>query len=670
VRRFRHRRSASARLGAAFALAAVSLAAAHGVAAPGRQRGGSAATGRQAATGGQAGLSVAFRFDQIGYPEGASKHTFAMTGRPVASRAFAVLDAAGRVALRGTALGPRRWNAHHLLYTLDLTRLRTPGLYTISFAGGRSPALRVAGAAAMYGPLSSGSVAFLQAQRDGPEVIPGPLRRAPSHPRDASAAVYAQPDYRGTTLLRALVPTEARIDASGGWFDAGDYLKFVQTASFTDMTLLFTLRSFPAGVPAPAALTTEARFGTDWLLKMWDQSRRVLYYQVGIGDGNGRSILGDHDLWRLPQADDARNPRPGSPSYYESYRPVFAANAPGAPISPNLAGRVAAAFGLCAQVFAQSDPAYSRRCLLAGQTIYDQANTHPRGPLLTTSPHAYYNEPEWRDDMEFGATELYLSTQQALRAGSADGLPHTDLAYYLAQAGVWANAYIEAPSSGQDSLNLYDISTLADYDLVKILRTPLAEELRKRVVVPTDPTSLLEDRADQLRLALRLARTEPFGLANPSTNLDTVAHALGYAVQARMYDELSSTSTFAGFAQSQLDWVLGANAWGSSFVVGAGTAYPHCLASQIPNLAGSLTGRGQIMLGATVNGPTAPSNVSGLELPEGARRCPRAGRDPFAALSGHGLVYLDDVRSQATSEPTDDLVALTLLASSQVAAGG
>jgi hypothetical protein len=238
---------------------------------------------------------------------------------------------------------------------------------------------------------------------------------APSHLRDASAAVYAQPDYRGITLLRALVPTEARIDASGGWFDAGDYLKFVQTASFTDVTLLFTLRSFPAGVPTPAALTTEARFGTDWLLRMWDQSRRVLYYQVGIGDGNGRSILGDHDLWRLPQADDARNPRPGSPSYYESY----------------------------------------------------------------------------------------------------------------------------------------------------------------------DPTSLLEDRADQLRLALRLARNEPFEFANPATNLDTVAHALGYAVQARMYDELRSTSTFAGFAQSQLDWVLGANAWGSSFVVGAGTVYPHCLASPL-----------------------------------------------------------------------------------------
>ncbi len=564
---------------------------------------------------------VLFRFNQVGYSAPLAKRVLAMTPHAVASRRFSVLASGGRAVLRGTATGPARWNARYVVYTLDLNRLRRPGRYVVRFAGARSPALRVADGAGLYRPLTANAVSFLQTQRDGSEVLSGSLRRAPSHLRDASAAVYAIPRYRGETLVGGLIPTGAHVDASGGWFDAGDYLKFVETASFTDSVLLFTLRTYPAGVAKRAALEAEARFGTDWLLKMWDQTNRVLYYQVGIGDGNGHSILGDHDLWRLPQADDARNPRPGSPTYYESYRPVFAANAPGAPISPNLAGRIAGAFALCAQVFAASDPAYSQRCLLAAQTIYDQADTDPHGPLLTTSPFAYYNETEWRDDMEFGATELYLATQQALKAGAAAGLPHSELAYYLQRAGVWANAYIEAPGSGEDSLNLYDVSTLADYDLAQILRTPLAQALQQRVDVPTDPPSLLEDRADQLHLAQRLARQEPFGLANPATNLDTVAHALGYAVEARMYDELAHTSAFAAFAQQQLDWVLGANAWGSSFVVGAGSVYPHCLASQIPNLAGSLTGRGAILLGATVEGPTAPADVRGLELPEGARRC-------------------------------------------------
>jgi hypothetical protein len=237
---------------------------------------------------------------------------------------------------------------------------------------------------------------------------------------------------------------------------------------------------------------------------------------------------------------------------------------------------------------------------------------------------------------------------------------------------VWANAYIVARGSGADSLNLYDVSTLADHDLIAILQSALGRSLvagEEGVQVPASPASLLKDRADQLRLAVRLARQEPFGLANPSTNLDTVAHALGYAIQARLYDEQAGAGTFAAFAAQQLDWVLGANAWGSSFVVGAGGVYPHCLAAQIPNLAGSLTGRGAILRGATVNGPTAPAELRGLELPEGARRC-TAGSGRFAALDGHGMAYRDDVRASASSEPSDDLAALTLLAAAQTAAGG
>ena len=621
---------------------------------------------------------VMFRVNQVGYAQSAPKRALAMTSRRVSARGFQVLDARNHVVLRGSATGPARWNGHYVVYALDFSRVSAPGLYTIRFASTRSPHLRVAGAAPLYRPLADAALSFLSSQRDGPEVLPGRMHRRPSHLSDASAAVYRIPPYTAGALAGPLVATGEHVDVSGGWFDAGDYLKFVETASFTDVALLYTARDYSSGVSSPAALLAEARHGTDWLLKMWNQSRRVLYFQVGIGDGTrSESILGDHELWRLPQADERGNPKPGSPAYLIAHRPVFAANAPGGPISPNLAGRVAAAFGLCAQVFAHSDHAYAQRCLLAGQTIYDQANTHPGPTLLTSVPHAYYTEPEWRDDMALGATELYLATQALASSPSPAGqpaLPHTDLIHYLGLATFWANAYIESPTSGQDSLNLYDVSTLAARDLIGILRDPRSYALERAnpsVEAPTDVPSLLKDRADQLRLAQRLAHQEPFGLANPSTNLDTVSHALGYAVEARMYDALSGTRAFEPIAASQLGWVLGANAWGSSFVVGAGSVYPHCLASQIPNLSGSLSGRGAILSGATVNGPTDPANLRELGAPEGFRPCPtRSAADPFLAQSGHGLVYLDDVRSPATSEPSDDLAALTLLASAQLASGG
>ena len=77
-----------------------------------------------------------------------------------------------------------------------------------------------------------------------------------------------------------LTPLGLRIDASGGWWDAGDYLKFVQTASYTTAVLLTGVRDFPAemGSASPTSnFTAEARFGTDWLLRMWDDSPQTLY---------------------------------------------------------------------------------------------------------------------------------------------------------------------------------------------------------------------------------------------------------------------------------------------------------------------------------------------------------------------------------------------------------
>ena len=132
---------------------------------------------------------------------------------------------------------------------------------------------------------------------------------------------------------------------------------------------------------------------------MWDQETGVLRYQVGIGDGNAR-IEGDHDVgWRLPQHDETIRSRPGTGAYYVRHRPVFQVGAGGTPISPNLAGRMAAAFGLCAQLFAASDPADAHQCLLWGQTIMDRAAGQPRS-LVTSTPFDYYPEQEWQDDME------------------------------------------------------------------------------------------------------------------------------------------------------------------------------------------------------------------------------------------------------------------------------
>src|SRR6185295_1830227 len=249
---------------------------------------------------------------------------------------------------------------------------------------GVSPAFRIASGAALARRPIRRSLAFFQDERDGPDFIRTPLRTAPGHLNDAHAMTYVTPRVDEDGIFTGdLTPLGVRIDASGGWWDAGDYLKFVQTSSYTEDLLLAGVRDMPGQMGAGSTtsnFTAEAKFGIQWLLKMWDDRSGTLYYQVGIGTGNAKT-RGDHDIWRLPQADDGYGGT--DPLYrYIRNRPVFRAGPPGSLVSPNLAGRDAAAFAMCFQVFKTSEPTLAAKCLRAAEHIFDLANTAPT-KLLT-----------------------------------------------------------------------------------------------------------------------------------------------------------------------------------------------------------------------------------------------------------------------------------------------
>src|SRR6185503_13144672 len=234
------------------------------------------------------------------------------------------------------------------------------GTYRILVAGspGVSPPFRIASGAALARWPIRRSLAFYQDERDGPDLIRTPLRSAPGHLNDAHAMTYLTPKVDGDGAFKGdLAPLGVPIDAAGGWWDAGDYLKFVHATAYTEAVMLTGVRDFPAQMGAragPADFTAEAKFGARWLLRMWDDRTRTLYYQVGIGNGNDATVS-DHDIWRLPQDDDAYGGH--DPAFrYIRHRPVFRAGPPGSPVSPNLAGRDSAALALCYQVFRRSDP--------------------------------------------------------------------------------------------------------------------------------------------------------------------------------------------------------------------------------------------------------------------------------------------------------------------------
>jgi endoglucanase len=595
------------------------------------------------------------RVNQVGYATSAHKRAFLLTAGDATGASFAVRSASGATVYTAP-IGPRTgsWSARFAnVYRLDFDAVAAPGVYTIAVSGpahATSPSFRVDAPAALFAPMIADSRFFFAAQRDGRDVIPAVMQRHPSHLNDAHASAYAPPTFDDDdALVGDLTKVGGPVDAEGGWFDAGDYLKFVATHSYALDLLLVGLRDHP--MQMGASFSAEARFGVRWLAKMWDDRSRTLYYQVGIGDGDGcDKVCGDHDIWRLPQADDAYPG--GAPYRYIRHRPVLRAGPAGSRISPNLAGRVAAAFAVCSEVYRSSDPSLAGECLRSGKHVFDLADTSPKGELLSVAPHDFYPEESWQDDLALGAVELYHATGART---------------YLTKAAHWAKAWMRSGFAGADTLNLYDVSALADYELSKAIGAagdPSGLEVTR--------AALLGDLRGQLDHAMAVASNDPFQAGFAWNQYDVTSHLFGLVSTASMYDELAGSTQFAAFEARQLGAALGANAWGTSFIVGEGSTFPHCMQHQVANLSGSLDGTPPIVRGAAVNGPNDVSQFdeSATSTPDGARACPPDGVDTFGRFtSPGGARYLDNVGAWMSVEPAIDFTAGVPFALARVIAG-
>ncbi|MGI9007815.1 MAG: glycoside hydrolase family 9 protein, partial [Streptosporangiaceae bacterium] len=614
--------------------------------------------------------AAVIRVDQVGYPTGAAKLAAVMTHTSHGGLRWALITGRGcHVVATGVArsdLGS--WShAYPAVWAIRFGGTHRTGTYRLLVTGGAravSPWFKIAPASELYARPLANALSFYQNERDGPDFVRSALRTAPGHLNDAHAMTYRAPkvnqngNFKGSLRPYA---TGLRINATGGWFDAGDYLKFTETTSYTVAMMLQGIATFPGQLGGRGVhFGAEAKFGLDFLQRMWNQRTRTLYLQVGTGAANSR-YFGDHDIWRLPQADDRYH---GTDPRYQYIRhpPVFRAGKPGAPISPNLAGRLTADFALCYRVFRTSDPRYAARCLRSAETVYALAGTHWHGKLQTVLPWDFYPESSWRDDMMLGATELALALRAAGPAGLPAGLPVRSSASYLADAARWSAQWMASPASGQDTLNLYDVSALGDYELYRAMAAP-----HPRLAVTR--AALLANLRGQLHHATAIAAGDPFGFGFAWDQWDTTAHGLGLAVMAGEYDEMTGGHAYAAWGQRWLDDVLGTNAWGVSLVVGDGTVFPDCMQHQVTNLAGSHDGRPPILAGAVVEGPNSFAAVGSVP---NMRPCWRnaPGNVPYSVFRGHKAVFRDNVQSYSTVEPAIDLAALSPMAFAWPQSGG
>ena len=659
--------------------------------------------------------SAYVRVSQVGYEAAHPPfRAYLMSSVPETGAAFQVLNSTGQTVYSapiGALLGTWSNSATlaYSVYALDFTVPAGDG-YSITVTGATpaaSPVFSVADPFTLYGGLLLNTKFFYETERDGPDFIPNVLRTAPGHLNDVGAHVYQTPPLDSNDLIATtgtpLTPTGSVIDATGGWWDAGDYMKYLETMSYTVALQEIGVRDFPAqmgpaappnpppppgsisyagggyGAPSSADFAPEAAFGVQFLSKMWNDANKTLYYQVGNSQDwtNFPNLLSDYDVWRLPQADD-NLPGCSSTAAYLCHRPAFAAGTAGSPISPNLAGRLAAAFALCYQLSRTSQPAIAGQCLRNAEHIFALADTSYADPaasvgsgtctsgcLLTIMPFDGYPETVWDDDMELGATELYFALAAA-GTSPPPGLPVTKPMTYLAQAAQFASNYVtKIYNTGQsDTLNLYDVSGLAHFELYRALRA--ADNPGGLAVTGQQMRNQL---LRQVNAAIAQASSDAWGLGS-AWNSDTTSHGAGISVMASEAYSLTGNSVYDTYSRRWLANILGANPWGSSFIVGAGsTTFPDCIQHQVANLAGALDGTAggvPVLWGASTEGP---SYAASSGLLDGMNLCPANGGNPFKVFNGNDgpydrsqqAVYKDNVQSYTTTEPAIDLTAASFL---------
>ena len=172
-----------------------------------------------------------------------------------------------------------------------------------------------------------------------------------------------------------------------------------------------------------------------------------------------------------------------------------------------------------------------------------------------------------------------------------------------------------------------------------------------------------------MNAAITQAGSDPWGFGVPWADGDTTSHGAGLSVMASEAFSLSGNARYSTYAQRWLANILGANSWGSSFIVGDGSTFPNCIQHQVANLAGALDGTAggtPILWGAATEGPdsyTTSGVVGGMIL------CPANGVDTFAKFNGNSGTYnpsqaalfQDNVQSYSTTEPGIDLTATSFL---------
>ena len=576
-------------------------------------------------TGIAAASSLHLRVNQAGYRSSDRKIAIAFSREPVTG-SFELRDPSNRRVYSGTiraasATSPWGGQFGHY-YELDFSSVTTPGPFFIQSGDARSAEFSIG----EYPTFQEDLLFFMRQQRCGYN----PFLDTVCHRRDGRA-------------FYAPFPDETFVDASGGWHDAGDQLKYLITASnatarmilayelerakFGDFTDAMGREGRPNGVPD---ILDEARWGLQWIHKLHPAPDQ-LFHQVADDR--------DHRGFKMPDNDNADYG--WGPN---SYRPVYFANGKPQGLGQwksrstgvaNIAGRSAAAMAAAYRVWKNNlkDVEFAEKCLRAAETLYAMGKRQEGFQQGNSFGAPYrYNEDTWADDMEYAAAELYKATKR--KAFLADAKRYAKL------AGTTSWMEFETSEMGEQMSRHYQIYPFTNVGHFALY--PLVDKKTK--------AELASYYRSGIERVVARAKANPFGVGVPflwcSNNL-----VVAFITQVHLYERMTGDTRYRDSMTAHRDWLFGRNPWGTSMfeALPNGGEYPED--THLPTV--------QLLKkpvrGGLVDGPIASSTYKGLI---GIRLNQP---DEFADFQTDAVVYHDDVGDYATNEPTMDGTADAIL---------
>jgi len=385
---------------------------------------------------------------------------------------------------------------------IDFSALKSKGEYFIEYQNMKSYPFLIDDS--LYNSIRDSVSLFFKVQRCGPT---NPLMHKVCHLQDATKVI----GYSDSSA----------IDLTGGWHDAGDYIKFVYTTAFTTYLLIFSYEfdpdkfSFDLDNDSVPDILQEAKVGLDFLLRC-NFSEEAFITQVQDDR--------DHKVgWRMPENDTLTFDRPAFVKMNKSQIGIYSA-----------------ALAIASRIWKERflDNIFANKCLNASEKIFRLRNKISD----YKDDEKYYNQNEFNSKLALGALEIFKSK---------------DDKNYLSLALEYGKNIAENNWWSWGDFNALVFYKLAEFD------NQFVEKLKNIL-------SFYKSYSD----------SNLFSLAH-QYNWGTTHSIAGVVLSSILYKKLTGSEDFDNLAVLNRDFILGRNPWGKSFISGIGKNFPRKIHHQI-----------------------------------------------------------------------------------------